>query len=436
MRKKGVASAALRFAILPYCFLRKLKKSEKSSWKFLTEIYDYEGHRFLQNCEAYICLPDKEFFVGGLFKNFRKNSKNCRLTNDPHITTFDGARYDWHGDCTYVLSQEEDGPGNVVSYVNNKFTKCYGHGASCVDTVYFKPRSMNTVIIITTDRQVIVNGFRQNIIAQSPAMQILKDANSNEYPVLAYWFDNCLHVISLDEENYLVKVCRGIVQVYAPTFRFAPDWKRSGMCGSPGSPGDPNTDLMLRDGTPIVNPGGFGFSNVVNSDFASDWRAIPTEQCDGFTGRRRRRSADEVDKEPCKASEAQKAEYIRICQNTVEPHPSLKEDTRKDFIDGCAFDRCIIIQEGADDETVQSWLTFWTEVVQHEVFEQEHQEDISDEELEELADLYDYYDYLDGLEPTEPPVTGATTTPAPATTIDHRTVTRVGEKYLHFFICD
>ncbi|CAL4188520.1 unnamed protein product, partial [Meganyctiphanes norvegica] len=216
---------------------------------------------FFWNCMGFTCINGK-FVINSGNKNI---CSVCRVSNDPHITTFNGNNYDWHGDCTYCLSQE----GNADSFVYDKFTKCYD-GVSCVDTVYFQPRSMKTVITIELDFKVVIQGYSQSVITYAPGMQVLRGGLGSwnrEYPALAYWLDQCLHIISVDEKDFLVKLCSGFIQIYAVKERYY-NKPRSGMCGNPDD-SSPEEDIRLRNGTLLENPKSGG--RVIEPIFAFDW---------------------------------------------------------------------------------------------------------------------------------------------------------------------
>ena len=76
----------------------------------------------------------------------------CSANNDPHFTTFDNIRFDWHGHYTYVISQEgcELCPD---SFVYSLLVDCAGGApwATCVHTVYFQPEPNTTIQIVKAD---------------------------------------------------------------------------------------------------------------------------------------------------------------------------------------------------------------------------------------------------------------------------------------------
>ncbi|CAL4110750.1 unnamed protein product, partial [Meganyctiphanes norvegica] len=227
-------------------------------------------------------------------------------------------------------------------------------------------------------------------------MQVLKgglgDAN-REYPVLAYWNDDCLHIISVDTYDFMVKVCSWSIKIYKIKTRFnSGGGTVSGLCGSPD--GIKTNDLMLRDGVTVVaDPG--GWYNRVNATFGDNWKDTDYE-CEDTSVRRRQ----EIENDLCTKSDAQMEEYLNICKEAVGHHPSLIENKIENFIAGCTFDRCIITQAGGDAREVKKWLKHWPEMVQHELYEEQHKEVYTEEELEDLIAIFEYYDYLDEQDQT------------------------------------
>ncbi|KAL5246913.1 hypothetical protein ACHWQZ_G018950 [Mnemiopsis leidyi] len=63
--------------------------------------------------------------------NFVSDKKICSVFGDPHILTFDGTHYTFHGECPYVLAMD---CSRYQWYIYGKFGPC-GDGATCLETI-------------------------------------------------------------------------------------------------------------------------------------------------------------------------------------------------------------------------------------------------------------------------------------------------------------
>ena len=65
----------------------------------------------------------------------RECPATCSAYGDPHYMTFDGNKYEFHGDCTYVLAEDfcDDGIGNFRITVEN--VPCSTGGVTCTKAV-------------------------------------------------------------------------------------------------------------------------------------------------------------------------------------------------------------------------------------------------------------------------------------------------------------
>ncbi|XP_063692962.1 proprotein convertase subtilisin/kexin type 5-like isoform X18 [Bolinopsis microptera] len=63
--------------------------------------------------------------------NFVSDKSVCSVFGDPHILTFDGEHYTFHGECPYVLAMDCSGYG---WYIYGKFAAC-GNGVTCLENV-------------------------------------------------------------------------------------------------------------------------------------------------------------------------------------------------------------------------------------------------------------------------------------------------------------
>ncbi|CAL4085733.1 unnamed protein product, partial [Meganyctiphanes norvegica] len=366
-----------------------------------------DGKQFLHNCMGYTCAFG-HFLNGVSYQPVtgpRPVCSVCLLANDPHITTFDEVHYDYHEKGEHFVA--EGNFNGKKSYVKSKFSTCIRHlrTATCIETVYFKPSNMDHEIIILKDQwanpdtaKVMIQGFNQSIPVRGRKMTVLKGgvgASHQEYPVLAYWVDGCLQFIPIDTKDFMVKVCSSSIKVYVV---HKARGTITGLCDK-----EKNVP-RLRNGHKVEVPVVWGQN--VDPTFGDEGKVNNYPY--PATPRRQRR---QVENGLCTASDEQMTDYIDTCKEEVGNHSSLTEKKRGNFIADCSFDRCIITQAGGDDEEVKKWLKQWPEMVQHEVFEEQHTTVYTDDELDFLLGQFENFDYLDKLNQT---TDDGSTTPAPS----------------------
>lgn len=83
--------------------------------------------------------------------------KLCNVYNDPHFSTFDGYRYDWHGNCNYTITQTGRSHYPEIG-VFSDFKPCFGSGssASCLHRSTFK-NDKHTVITMDHTAPTLVS---------------------------------------------------------------------------------------------------------------------------------------------------------------------------------------------------------------------------------------------------------------------------------------
>ncbi|XP_066965486.1 mucin-2-like [Macrobrachium rosenbergii] len=171
------------------------------------------------------------------------NCSQCSAYWDPHLVTFDGYYYDYHGTCEYALAQ--DGMTDDPQYaVNSEFMECWG--AACVGPSTFKD-SPGTVVKMgaygryTPDLyKVLVNGVLYEILDHIP--RFVKEG-ATEHQVLAWRYGyGCIRL--LGSSQIAVEKCGSSLSVWAsPEFH----GKLYGLCGYFDENVD--NDFTKRDGT-------------------------------------------------------------------------------------------------------------------------------------------------------------------------------------------
>ncbi|KAK7079960.1 hypothetical protein SK128_010062, partial [Halocaridina rubra] len=128
------------------------KKGDKNCCEFNDLLYsdgsDLGGYCMTMRCSKGEWKPSGKI---------EKCCDHCYIYNDPHIHTFDGHNYDWHGICNYSIAQTGFSTKPKLG-VYGKFQDCNSQ-ASCLSYTTFK-NDPNTAITIF-DREVLkptVNG--------------------------------------------------------------------------------------------------------------------------------------------------------------------------------------------------------------------------------------------------------------------------------------
>ncbi|XP_078524644.1 IgGFc-binding protein-like [Lissotriton helveticus] len=250
------------------------------------------------------CAPD-EYCSNhtGVQGCFPKDSSSCVITGDPHYTTFDKRKYDFHGNCTYVLTQpcnSSQTPFTVYAaneYRWNTFTVSY------IKAIYVDVYGV--VVALLKNNIVQVNGVTENI-PTNPAAG-LSISSSGKYIVVQTDFGL---VVRYDGNHYAdVKVTS--------------DYKNAlcGLCGD--YDGVPSNDFKKPDKDLVTDVNEFGNSwNVQPSCNATDSTVVPN----------------------CTEEEQESYEGPAYCGILTDPHgpfaPCHTKINPNTFFKDCVYDMC------------------------------------------------------------------------------------------------
>lgn len=259
---------------------------------------------------------------------------HCSLYNDPHIVTFDGHRYDWHGKCNYSVAQTEFAVKPEVG-VFSDFSVCNGL-ASCLSHTTFRN---DPHTIVTLDNGAVnrlkVNGCKFEV---QEMVQLLR-CGKVKHPLLSWKHENC--VFLLGSSNILLLHCPHRLDVWAHPVHVN---KLNGLCGHYNQ--HLNDDFTDRAGN-IHSP-----LSYWPMAFPYSW--MTSEQTDRLCDAPCPECNDETTSDPCEADATQRTYYATLCRKSLQHLSNVKEFSN--YIETCAFDLCMIYQSGGQERKAKSWI--------------------------------------------------------------------------------
>ncbi|XP_030044013.1 zonadhesin [Microcaecilia unicolor] len=255
-------------------------------------------------CTDTSCGPD-EYCANntGVQGCFPKGSSTCVASGDPHYTTFDKKKYDFHGNCTYVLAK----PCNSTKvpfavYASNEYRNGYT-SVSYVKAIYVEVYGL--VVSLLKNKVVQVNGTTVNIpINPVPGLSL---SSSGKYMVVQTDFGL---VVRYDGNHYSdVKVIE--------------DYKGQlcGLCGD--YDGIPTNDFKTPHGALVAQVNDFGNSWNVQTNCNSTTSIVVPE---------------------CTEEEQDSYEGPEYCGILVDPHgpfaPCHNKINPNTFFKDCVYDMC------------------------------------------------------------------------------------------------
>uniref|UniRef100_H2Z9B9 VWFD domain-containing protein n=1 Tax=Ciona savignyi TaxID=51511 RepID=H2Z9B9_CIOSA len=222
----------------------------------------------------------------------------CSAIGDPHFTSFDGLKYNFQGDCSYVMSENFCGNQTTGSFrVVVENIPCGSNDVTCTKSV--TAYVYNHVIKLTKgDGEPVKNapsaphGFQYNI--RKGSIYYILDTNIG---LAVLWNKENAVKVQL-QPNLMNKVC--------------------GLCGN--FDGDMSNDLQTRDGDVVANP----------NDFGNNWKTA--ESCPDAS-----RDPNPCQESPERAPWAEKKCAVINGEAFAECHSKVDPAT---YYENCMYDTC------------------------------------------------------------------------------------------------
>ncbi|XP_076156228.1 IgGFc-binding protein-like [Alosa pseudoharengus] len=198
------------------------------------------------SCVGNTCAPTDECRqVNGVPGCYPKGTSTCVATGDPHYTTFDKQKYDFMGNCTYLMSKPCNTTGlpHYEVHVSNE-NRNKNQRVSYASAVHVYVRGMT--IYVLKGGTVRINGTNVNLPV-NPAADVSVYKSGKHYTVAMSFGVT----VRYDGNNFMdIKVIAAYKE------------KLCGLCGD--YDGNPKDDFRTPTGKLVTKPNDFG--NSWNSD--------------------------------------------------------------------------------------------------------------------------------------------------------------------------
>ena len=250
-----------------------------------------------QNDFKFYCQP-QECLLDGLY---------CYAWGEPHYGTFDKRRFDFQGDCEYVLSQPCDSDDFIITGSNTAINE-FVSATSAVrivlpskDLEIFLTRGGGGTIEINND---IIPNNGDGLVYNTDGVYVMRAGGhpyvrfNIRYPVVVYW-DGSQRVVITASSSWQGQLC--------------------GLCGNYNN--DPDDDFMLPNGTLTTSVNEFGNEWLYANTTPNCGELQPIPVCTDSVMNEAQTRCDELN-----------GEVFQVCHSIVDPAP---------FVDGCVLDYCL-----------------------------------------------------------------------------------------------
>uniref|UniRef100_A0A668A5K6 Zonadhesin, like n=1 Tax=Myripristis murdjan TaxID=586833 RepID=A0A668A5K6_9TELE len=258
-------------------------------------------------CVDNSCSPTEECReVSGVSGCYPKGTSTCIASGDPHYTTFDKRKYDFMGNCSYVMSEPCNDTTLPHFEVHGKNEERGVSGVSYLKKLYVTVDGVTVTLM--KSRRTLVNG-RRVALPHSPS-PLISLSLAGQYVTLQTTFG--LRV-RWDGNHY--------AQISVPSSYHD---QMCGLCGD--YDGNPSNDFTKPDGTLVGNTNDFGNSwqTEEDEDDSCTPGTKPDPDCDP------KLEAEVVKPDKC-GKIKDPAGPFRECISVVDPTP---------FFQSCVYDMC------------------------------------------------------------------------------------------------
>eukprot|EP00062_Callorhinchus_milii_P025595 gi/632986747/ref/XP_007910409.1/ PREDICTED: IgGFc-binding protein-like [Callorhinchus milii] len=255
-------------------------------------------------CKDTSCDPDEYCgSEGGVQGCYPKGSSTCTASGDPHYTSFDKKKFNFHGNCTYVMSQtcnstqtpfavyasnEHRNKKKTVTYVKAVYVEVYGITVSILKKKVVQVNGKTVTVPINPVREVTIKPSGKHVVVQTDFGLIVR-------------YDGNHHMDIKVPSDYADELC--------------------GLCGDYN--GSPSDDFRTPEGKLVKG---------VN-DFGNSWNV--DDNCT--------KTDSDVDPE-CTEEETDKYEGPAYCGILVDPFGPFAACHYKidpmSFFNDCVYDMC------------------------------------------------------------------------------------------------
>ncbi|KAJ8024927.1 Mucin-5AC [Holothuria leucospilota] len=230
----------------------------------------WDGEQCVPERECPCTMHQKKYKVGETFKSPCETCtcteedwkcvsipcpKTCRAWGDPHYETFDGKRYEFQGDCSYVLVEDNCNTGDSTFSIIAENVPCGAGGAACTKAIKFSIGGFEIKMVGGAETSV---QNKKNLVERSSDVFLQKrvgiyEVIESKEGITLKWDRGTSIYISLDS-RYKGKVC--------------------GLCGNFN--GKVHDDFMTKQGEMETSPRFFGHSWRKES---CEMPPAPTDPC-------------------------------------------------------------------------------------------------------------------------------------------------------------